>query len=151
MFYSEENMKAIMPWLCGLLIFIVSPLTVSAQFAIAGDWVGAIELPGLNLGVVLHFSGTNDSLRATIDIPMQLAQGLPLKNVRFALPVVHFELPAGPGLALFDGTMAGDSITGDFQQGNVSARFFLHRGGKPEAGRTFSRGDSPHRKRGPES
>jgi len=86
----------------------------------------------MSLGIIVHFSGSDDSLRGTIDIPMQGAKGLPLSNVRAALPRVHFELPAGPGLATFEGIAEGDSLTGDFRQGAVAARFSLHRVSGPK-------------------
>jgi hypothetical protein len=107
--------------------------TVLAQERVAGEWEGTISLPGIDLGILVHFNGPNDSLQATIDIPMQMAKGLPLTNVRTALPAVHFELPAGPGLATFEGTLAGDSIVGNFRQAGVTARFRLHRKAEPES------------------
>jgi uncharacterized protein len=120
-------MKTIIALVCGVVVLLPGMPTVCAQTGVAGDWEGAIALPGIDLGIAVHFTGQKDSLQATIDIPMQMAKGLPLKNVRAPLPSVHFELPAGPGLAVFEGTAAADSITGGFQQGNVSARFHLRR------------------------
>jgi uncharacterized protein len=120
-------MKTIIALVCGMVVLVSGVPTAFAQTAVAGDWEGAITLPGIDLGIAVHFTGKNDSLQATIDIPMQMAKGLPLKNVRAPLPSVHFELPAGPGLAVFEGMVAGDSITGGFQQGSVSARFHLRR------------------------
>ena len=120
-------MKTSISLLCGLLLLITGTPALLAQTGVAGDWEGAIALPGIDLGIAVHFIGQKDSLQATIDIPMQMAKGLPLTNVRAELPSVHFELPAGPGLAIFNGTAAGDSIAGDFQQGSVSARFHLRR------------------------
>jgi uncharacterized protein len=118
--------------LSGMFFCLACTATMIAQTDIAGDWQGAISLPGVDLGIIVHFSGTTDSLRATIDIPMQMAKGLPLSNVRAVLPSVHFELPAGPGLAVFQGALAGDSIAGDFRQGSVAARFCVRLTGGPQ-------------------
>ncbi len=126
-------MNARMVLLCCLATAFASMNTILAQERIAGEWEGAISLPGIDLGILVHFSGPNEALQATIDIPMQMAKGLPLTNVRAALPAVHFELPAGPGLAIFEGTVAGDSIAGNFRQGGVTARFRLHRKGEPKS------------------
>jgi hypothetical protein len=59
---------------------------------------------------VIHvvFTGTPAGLDATIDIPLQGANGVPLRAVRVDAGAVHFELPAGPGLAVFDGRIEGD-------------------------------------------
>jgi pimeloyl-ACP methyl ester carboxylesterase len=116
---------------CVLFVLACHVPDVSAQTSLPGKWEGSIKLPGLDLGIIVHLKGTPDSLHGTIDIPMQMAMGLALTNVRTALPAVHFELPAGPGLASFDGTVSGDSIAGDFRQGSASGTFILHR--KPEA------------------
>jgi len=121
-----------MLWFCLATAFAATN-TILAQERVAGEWEGAISLPGMELGILLHVSGPNDALQATIDIPMQMAKGLPLTNVRAALPAVHFELPAGPGLAIFEGKLGGDSIVGDFRQAGVTARFHLHRTGEAKS------------------
>jgi len=127
------TMKLRMFLLSCLAAAFASLNTSLAQERVAGEWEGAILLPGVDLGILVHFTGPNDAPEATIDIPMQMAKGLQLTNVRAALPAVHFELPAGPGLAIFEGNLTGDSIAGDFRQGGVTARFRLHRKGEPKS------------------
>lgn len=114
---------------CAPLIFLYAMLaaTLHAQPSLTGSWEGAIVLPGLDLGIIVHFTGTDETPKATIDIPMQMAKGLPLINVSVQQQKVHFELQAGPGVAVFDGTRSGDSISGGFLQAGTSARFHLHR------------------------
>ena len=87
---------------------------------VVGRWDGAILVLGSELGIGVQFSAGEDGLSATIDIPQQGAMGLPLQNVSFESPRVHFELMGGPGLAIFDGTLAGDSIGGSFSQSTIS-------------------------------
>jgi hypothetical protein len=79
------------------------------------------------LNIRVDITRTVDSLHATIDIPQQNAVGLPLVAVRYAEPKLHFELPAGPGLAVFDGTLSGDSVRGDFRQAGFAGTFQMHR------------------------
>jgi uncharacterized protein len=121
---------------CLVLVYSGTGL-LRAQGNIAGDWQGAINLSGISLGIHVHFKGVNDSLTATIDIPMQMAKGLPLTNVRAIPPAVHFELAAGPGLAVFEGMLRGDSISGDFRQGAAAAKFSLHREAIQKEGTTI--------------
>ncbi len=110
-----------------LAVFLCMAPAAPAQTSLQGVWEGSILLPGMQLGISVKFIPSGDTLRATIDIPQQGAMGLALKNVSFAAPKVHFELPAGPGLAVFEGTLRADSIAGDFKQSGITARFGLAR------------------------
>lgn len=108
-----------------VLFLILLPFLLAAQDAPAGDWEGAISIGGMNLGIAVHFSQVDAQLKATIDIPQQGAHNLPLQNVKFNQPQVYFELPAGPGLAVFDGIRKEDTIDGTFVQGAASGTFSL--------------------------
>ncbi|KPK09045.1 MAG: hypothetical protein AMS20_01095 [Gemmatimonas sp. SG8_28] len=96
---------------------------------VQGRWEGAILVLGSELGIGVQFVKDADAWSATIDIPQQGAMGLPLRNVTVELPRVHFELMGGPGLAVFDGALTGDSIAGTFIQSGVEGTFHLARGG----------------------
>jgi uncharacterized protein len=98
-----------------------------AQTSPVGKWEGAIVLPGVKLGITVQFNRTGDSLRGTIDIPQQMANGLPLHNIGTAGAMIYFALKAGPSVANFVGTMAGDSISGIFSQGSVQSPFVITR------------------------
>ncbi len=102
-----------------------------AQTGPAGHWEGEIALPGTALEIHVDLSRANAAWQATIDIPQQGAQGLALRAVRFEAPQVHFELQAGPGLAVFEGKLEGDKIAGTFSQAGQTFTFSL--GHKPAA------------------
>ncbi|MBP7148143.1 MAG: hypothetical protein KBD01_11395, partial [Acidobacteria bacterium] len=111
-----------------LLAVAVSALPAWCAEGIEGRWEGAIQIGATNLGIVVEFAGQGDELRATIDIPQQGASGLGLTNVRFAPPRVRFDLPAGPGLAEFDGELKEDgSIGGSFEQAGARGTFSMKR------------------------
>jgi len=56
---------------------------VAASNAIVSDWRGAIvPAPGRSIPLILHISGTPDSLTATLDSPAQDAVGLPVASVK---------------------------------------------------------------------
>jgi pimeloyl-ACP methyl ester carboxylesterase len=99
-----------------------------AQGPLDGKWAGAIEIQGISLAIEVTFTTTPQGLAAAIDIPQQGAKGLPLRNVSYAPPKVHFELPAGPGLAVFDGALKDNAIAGTFQQGVAAGAFTIRRG-----------------------
>ena len=106
---------------------LVWPVALSAQTGLEGHWEGAIQLPGMDLQIHVDFKSVGGAWQANIDIPQQGAQGLPLQAVRFAAPQVHFELPAGPGLAVFDGKLEGDKVSGSFSQAGQTYPFSLER------------------------
>lgn len=117
-----------------LIILLVAGLFCSVTHVglaqtppVVGRWEGAINLPGMNLGINVQFDRNGDSLQGTIDIPQQMAKGLRLRNVGVAGAMVHFSLEAGPAMANFAGTLAADSISGLFAQGSVKCPFILRR------------------------
>lgn len=114
-----------------VLLVIVSALVCSvpvcAETTVEGHWEGAIDLPGRSLEIRVDFKRADAALRATIDIPQQGALGLQLQAVRFEAPQVHFELQAGPGLAVFDGRLEGEKITGNFSQAGQTFPFSIER------------------------
>ena len=99
-----------------------------AQSKITGSWEGAISIMNSELGIIVDINQSGDTLKATIDIPMQNAKGLLLKNLIFNQPKIHFELQAGPGVAVFDGEKSADSIAGDFSQAGMKGKFHLKKG-----------------------
>lgn len=113
-----------------LLCSLIGAGGVSAQRPgdLPGPWTGRIEVSGITLQIRVVFAGESGGLSATIDIPQQGAKGLPLRAVRLDGAAVRFELPAGPGVAVFDGTLDGDLIAGSFTQGLAKGTFILKRG-----------------------
>jgi uncharacterized protein len=109
------------------VFFIVIYTEGMAQYKAAGHWEGAIQVVGTELGIKTDFKKSGDTLSGTIDIPPQSAFGLPLKNLQVNGAKIHFELPAGPGLAVFDGILTDDSINGDFTQSGMKGLFHLGR------------------------
>jgi pimeloyl-ACP methyl ester carboxylesterase len=106
---------------------------VYSQSAIEGHWEGAINVFGNSLGIKVNFKNDADSLRGTIDIPQQNAKDLKLIHCSLKNTKVYFELPAGPGLAVFDGLLFGDSMAGYFTQAGFAGKFYLKKGElKPE-------------------
>jgi pimeloyl-ACP methyl ester carboxylesterase len=104
-----------------------------AQQSLAGHWEGAISIQGVQLGIQVDFKADQDNIQGTIDIPQQGAKGLALKNVLWKEPKVRFELPAGLTLAVFEGELKQDEISGSFTQGPASGTFSLKRGMAPKA------------------
>ncbi len=121
-------MKTLRASLQAALFIIAAFAPVARAQSPDGPWVGAINVMGTELKIMVTFASKGDSLSATIDIPQQMAIGLPLRNISWRPPKAHFELPAGPGLAVFDGIVRGDSVNGSFMQAGYTGTFRLERG-----------------------
>ncbi len=109
-----------------LIIFLTSKTL--AQSPLIGNWDGAISIMGGELIIAVDIKLDSASLIGTIDIPQQNAIGLPLKNVSFSESKAHFDLATGPGVAVFDGELKGDTIYGDFSQSGAKGTFHLKKG-----------------------
>ncbi|OGD73846.1 MAG: hypothetical protein A2Y64_09270 [Candidatus Coatesbacteria bacterium RBG_13_66_14] len=95
--------------------------------SIDGLWEGAITVQGMEIGFSVKFATADGALTATMDIPSQMAYGLPLSNVTFDGSRVYFELESALGLATHEGTLAEGRITGAFKQGDAEGEFYLER------------------------
>ena len=82
---------------------------------------------GQELIIKVDFTVHDEALSGTIDIPQQEAFQLPLANINYESPKIHFELPVPNAKADFDGVLAGDEISGDFLQSGVKGSFTLER------------------------
>jgi Dipeptidyl aminopeptidases/acylaminoacyl-peptidases len=85
---------------------------------------------GQELGIIVRFDESGGVLKGTIDIPMQLAADLPLSSLKREGERVHFELAAGPGVAVFDGILKQGNLAGDFFQAGIKGSFKLLKAGE---------------------
>lgn len=122
--------------LLALVLVAAQPLP---QAPLAGTWQGTIDVPAasLTLNIKVIFRTERDGFTGTVDIPQQGATGLALRTIRVTGSAVRFELAPGGPVAVFDGTLEDDRISGKFTQGQGSGTFTLTRaagapGTKPE-------------------
>lgn len=114
-------------------LWLAVPPAVAQEGDLVGRWTGALTVLGSELGFSIEFSRGADGLAAKIDIPAQGASGLPLTAVAETGDTVHFELQAGPGLAVWHGAREGDVIEGTFTQGGAAGTFRVARDGSDAA------------------
>ena len=122
-------------WIVGAMVAntIAAATILPQQQSIDGAWNGSLTIGPQTLRITVHFTTGETGLRATIDIPQQGATGVQLQNVSYDDSRVYMELPAGPGLAVFDGRQVGDSIGGAFTQAGLGGTFFLKRSSQAAA------------------
>lgn len=129
--------KRFFPLLIAIFIFSILQWTLSTlaedQQTIGGHWEGAIEIQGMELGIIVDFS--KDEKRTwvgEVDIPMQGAQDLSLTNIDVEGSKISFDLPSAPGSASFKGSLSedGNTLSGDFTQFGQIYPFKLQRRGE---------------------
>ena len=113
-------MCKIIAYLAVIIALIVPSTPAAAQSGAKGTWDGAIHVAGQELPISVTFAAAD---KGTIDI--QGATGLPLTNVKLEGETVHFELPAGLGLCVFEGAIKDKVISGAFTQGPAKGTFDL--------------------------
>src|SRR5512141_1679307 len=95
------------------------------QKAISGHWEGVMVREGAELPVSFDFSNGPTGLKASFNSPTQRALGIPLQNVRYTAPKVHFELVGDATTIVFEGELKGDVVTGQFLEGDAKGTFSL--------------------------
>jgi dipeptidyl aminopeptidase/acylaminoacyl peptidase len=91
-------------------------ITLKAQ--IAGDWKGTLNVQGMELELILHISGADGAYTATMDVPLQGAAGIPVETVAFENNQLTIALPQMQ--LSYKGTLAGETIEGNFEQGGMT-------------------------------
>ncbi|MDR2086917.1 MAG: S9 family peptidase, partial [Dysgonamonadaceae bacterium] len=99
-----------------VIILLFSMITLKAQ--IAGDWKGTLNVQGMELELILHISGADGAYTATMDVPLQGAAGIPVETVAFENNQLTIALPQMQ--LSYKGTLAGETIEGNFEQGGMT-------------------------------
>lgn len=98
-----------------------------AQKSIEGHWEGAMIREGAELPVSFDFTKEAAGLTASFNSPTQRAMGIPLSKVSHTATKVRFELVGDITTFIFDGELTGDTITGQFREGEATGTFSIKR------------------------
>ena len=98
-----------------------------AQSGLQGNWQGSWTREGSRLGVTFVFQQVDTTLTGSFGSDQLRATGIPVSKISYRPPTVHFEIVGDRTTALFDGVLAGDSITGTFKDGSAEGQFVLRR------------------------
>src|SRR5712691_3940689 len=118
----KQNSILALALLLGLIV-----LSSAAQRSIEGHWEGVMVREGAELPVSFDFTNEAGRLAASFNSPNQRAMGIPLRNVTYTAPKVHFELVGDATTIIFDGELNGDAIAGEFREGDARGTFSLRR------------------------
>lgn len=92
--------------------------TTHAQNNYAGNWQGAIELPGTKLELSIHLQQENGQWKGFLSIPVQRIKDMVLADLVIEGRDMKFKLPEVPANASFAGTFdeKAERIAGKFTQ-----------------------------------
>jgi uncharacterized protein len=117
-----------------LRYLLATALAVSGTRAAAGPgsplnghWRGEWVREGARLGVTFDFTQEAGRDSGTFGSEELRVAGIPLHDVRFAPPAVHFELVGDENTTVFDGALRQRTIAGTFRAGSDSGTFHLER------------------------
>ncbi|MDO5523276.1 MAG: S9 family peptidase [Bacteroidia bacterium] len=92
-------------------------MSVTAQ-SVSGDWKGTLSVQGMDLDLIFHLSEENGVFSGTMDVPMQGAAGIPVDKVETDGKSIKLNVSAAQ--IVYNGTIAGDSIVGNYEQAGMS-------------------------------
>jgi len=102
-----------------------SPVCSLAAPECSQNWVGSRTTKGRFQTIVLHLMRSGDVEKATVDLPDFGALGIPVSKFSMKFDHVHFELIGDTSSAVFDGSVSGDLIQGNWQEGDQAGSFQL--------------------------
>ena len=121
-------------WIAMLVFGYLYVLPCQAQPTLEGDWTGGIDFGREWQPVRFSFKSEGATIKGTLDFPQQNRIGLTLNRVVFESPRVHIEWQGRTAVAVFDGVLEGESISGEFVQGERKGKFGLIRVVKADPG-----------------
>ena len=117
-----------------LLIALTFMIGMLHAQTIEGDWSGKLNASGQEIPLVLHFSGTDDALTATMDSPSQGASGIPVEKVNYADGELSLSLMGGQ--ITYIAQVKGETMEGTFKQGGAELPLTLSKGEIEKPGNT---------------
>jgi hypothetical protein len=127
--------------ICFALLFTL-PILLTGQ-NIEGDWYGQLRFKGTQLPLVIHIQAADDGYTATLDSPMQGAEGLPIGETSFTNNQLTLNAPT-LGI-VYKGTYQSESmqIEGTFEQGGAKIPLMLSRNPSEEEAADNTRPQDP--------
>ncbi|MDR0732452.1 MAG: S9 family peptidase [Dysgonamonadaceae bacterium] len=109
-----------------VLLSFLSIVMITAKGQISGDWKGVLDVQGMKLELIFHFSSENGTLSTVLDVPMQGVAGISIEKTEFSDGELTLEVSALQ--AQFKGKLVGnDRIEGNFEQMGTSIPLVLEK------------------------
>ena len=98
---------------------------------IAGTWTGTWTKNGDALPVTVTFANENGTWSGSFDSDALQVSGIPFRDVRLSDSAAHWLLQGDSSATTFDGTLKGDTLSGEFVEGSTTGSFVLRRSAQP--------------------
>jgi pimeloyl-ACP methyl ester carboxylesterase len=105
---------------------IVRP-SQATQPSLQGEWIGQIDFGKEWQRINFHFMMEKDELKGTLDLPQQGRTGLALKKISLEGSNARIEWEGRSGLAIYNGQIKGEMVSGAFSQGELKGTFRIVR------------------------
>jgi hypothetical protein len=99
----------------------------AADAALSGSWTGTWARDRDALNVAMHFQRDNAGWAGSFDSDRLRVIGVPLRDVEVASPRVTWRLVGDSSTTVFRGELAGDTLTGEFEENGAQGTFQLLR------------------------
>jgi uncharacterized protein len=109
----------------------LQPQQAMSSGGLPGRWIGTWVKSEDPLPVAVTFEITANGYSGSFDSDALQVAGIPFNDVRVNARQVHFVVAGDATPAVFDGTIAGDALDGEFVEGAVHGRFHLERSTAP--------------------
>ncbi len=101
-----------------LFCLIILCTNISKATTIEGVWYGTLDIDGNFLEIIFEIKATNKEFTATLSVPIQRAEGIPMTKVTFQHP--HLSMSLDNPVIIVEGDLMNQEIVGTFKQGGRS-------------------------------
>ncbi len=105
--------------------------TCFSQIQLEGHWRGFWVREGDSLQVQFDFKKSPGGYSGVFRSDQLRVTDIPISGIRTLLSTVHFDIVGDATTTVFDGEVQGDSLLGDFRDGEAKGTFFFSRQLKP--------------------
>lgn len=113
--------------LLGFLLGSLTGLPLAAQQNPAGTWLGQWEREGSTVEVAVTFARTASGLEGSFFSEQLRVVGIPFREIRYEAPRLSWELVGDFTTSVFEGTLQGDTLAGQFRDEEATGTFRLTR------------------------
>lgn len=122
-----------LPLLFSLVLGAFSAAPLSAQKGPEGSWLGEWVRDGSVLPVEMTFVQTGSGYSGSFSSSQLGVVGIPLSEITYDAPRIRWKIVGDESTAVYAGILQGETLAGDYTEGNGKGTFSLRRGKTEDA------------------